>query len=281
MFKHFPLPQFSAPTSCVWLVLCFAVLPLSAAVSQNSAMKLIQEVPENSAWTVRIVRSGKVPDDPDQPIPDEVDEASVREGELRRESHEYSNGIHKIVQTFHNSDPRTIYITSHAVFHEHPRTGESQISGPQDALMLGLPYSANRFHGFHWISQKNFAGEEIFRGVPCNVYRQTLFDGPRGVFDVPEDFPMDDPGLGTRHGADDEQDLDPKILKAMRNTILRTAYVDRKTLLPVALKNTSGLQIYEFHRLTSPLSLPEKHLRKSQELAELHKREMNRYRIPQ
>jgi len=270
---------------CAALVVFCVVLPIHPATSQDAHAALVQKVPENSAWTVRIIRSGQVPADPAEPIPDEAFEAEDSgrpTGELRRIEHEFSNGLRKITQHFRGGRPRTIFVISQAVFYDHPRTGDSIVSTPQDALIQGLPYLADRFHGFHWIADSNHIGEETFRGTVCDVYRQTLLNAPRGMYDVPQGFDVDDGDIGARAAsAADTTDLSPEVAAAMEKTILRTAYVDKQSRLPVALEDAAGLHIYEFGELTAPPVLPEKHRRELSEIIKAQQRATNRYRIPQ
>jgi hypothetical protein len=259
-----------------FLVLLTSLLT-GLAQSVDAEVPLIRAVPEGSSWTIRILphrsRSRGPTGSPNEPRIGEDD--SVSAAELRRVTNEYANGVRKVVFQHRDGKTETFYLAKNCVFSLHPKSGEPEVMSPEDAFIQGLPYNSSSFEEFHWINKSNFVGERSYRGVLCDVYQQTLYDAPRGMFDLPEGVTLrgDSPASTAPYPEE--------IARRLKKQVFRTAYINKLTRLPVALEDDVGMRVYDFSVLSTPPQLPEIFSKALHDVLKKRERAAKIYTIPQ
>ncbi len=244
---------------------------------------LIRGVPDNSAWTVRIRHASELPADAGQAIGDysaldaegEGALPDVSGGEVRRISNEFGKSLRKMVFFPRSGSASTIYLQGQYVFYQHPDLGTPEIMTQMEAVVSGMPFQPDRFQEFGWIGESNYQGIANYRGRECDMYRQTLFDAPRGMYDLPGGVQLPDEAPLS------DTPFPPEIAARMKQVIHRTAFIDRKTKLPVALEDSAGIHLYEFKALETPPVLPQNFANALAERQKRVERAERRYKIPQ
>lgn len=216
------------PKSGIWLT-CLLVLSSQLAVAQYTKVELvavptpplpaIAKVPDGVSWTIDYkyvweFNNATVVETPapaDQGTPNRPD---PNETLVEAKYYHYSSGILEEETTLKNRSKDKRYFVKKFVIVGNPQTGF--IVEPMASFFEDTVFRPNEFNEFEWLKTAVFAGEAVYQGVLCNVYRQL--------------------------GAD--------------SMPIKSAFISKERRLPVGLEDIFGIKTYRFKEDKTPIALP-------------------------
>lgn len=188
---------------------------------------LVAPMPDGMAWEVQILRISDLHASALQKLREsgglnpDLAAAEPRQGSrrIKLEKWRYLNGLLQEETIADDS-------TSEIVFYSRTKVVSSDQAGElvvEDAASFheGRSFRLGHFAEFNWIKKENFVGVANYEGRRCLVMREYLSTSPES------------------------------------KTVLRSAFIDETTRLPIALENARGIRKYKFSADTSPLVVPE------------------------
>ena len=237
------------------LTALLAALALTSAAGED---KLVASAPENMSWSVIAAPPGTE----DKTNPDR---------EVRVEGAQ-AKGLRMFSRRDAKGGERTYFLVRDFLLGPDA-DGRIVVAASADqsaaaASPLSLPTQPGGFAEFGWVRADQYRGIADFAGHRCAKYEELKTEtGGDGL----------DSGMTNASSPPTNHEASP----SQRPTVLRTAYVDIATRLPVALIDQSGSYEYRFAPLTKPLVLPPDYAAALRETEQRLEKARNRYRIPQ
>lgn len=217
------------------LIMSMIAASLGFALSQGPAVEIVPaatptrafsaKVPDRSVWQISVKRPKET---------DVVSDRQIKEIEVA-----YASGLRREIFRYADKTETVRYIGGNFVVHLDPATGAPLFDDPSDRVME-LTSGSDRWGELSWVSPHFFIGTALYRGRRCDVYRQFARPLQSG-----EQF------------EDGRQGLASYELNGREGEILKTAFIDSQTLLPIALENSYGTLLYEKLSPYEPFSLPQ------------------------
>ena len=223
---------------------------LGTAFSRGPAVEIVPaatparafsaKIPDRSVWQISVKRPRETDAVPkgDQSAPPH-ESTKARDRQIKEIEVAYTSGLRREIVRYTDKTEAVRYIGGTFVVHLDPATGTLLFDDPSDRVME-LTYGLDRWGELSWVSPHFFIGTALYLGRQCDVYRQFARPLPSG-----EQF------------EDGRQGLASGELNGRKGEILKTAFIDSQTLLPLALENTFETLLYEKHSPYEPFSLPQ------------------------
>ena len=236
------------------------------------------KVPEGLEWEVAITpreESKKTPEPVATASPlSEIDEAAAKRLSIYRERlaastvnafHAwYAAGIRREILTFGGREKRERYLKSGMVLYEDAASGQL-VMDSREPSASGPVWGVETFRELAWISADHYAGDQVFRGKKCHVYRSRTLPSAPDIND----------SLGNEMQADEPE---PMRWGDREGT---TAFIDIETMLPVGMEMPNETWLYKIVGRQSTVQLPDVYAQKVQQMEERAKKLRNKYRVNQ
>lgn len=256
----------------IGVALCQSTLAQDAGAQPARPSQIFSNlVKDSSAWTVVFKTPREIAAEEastaEKKATSEVEPAKLRDKGIKRIESSYSSGLRMEVLHYGNGKKLIRYLKKGMVLFEDPETGAPRINEPEFSS-TGKVWGVDRMDELRWVENKFYDGVITYRGKVCYVFR-TFFSQVETKTD-------NDTEKSSLQGVARNELHD-----ARKAVIQSTAYIDKQTMLPVALETRHQTLIYEMGQPFTPFTLPaslSEAVRKEQ--AETARR-IQRYNIPQ
>jgi hypothetical protein len=239
--------------------------PLDASISDSIAKWIARGAAEHGGIDLLVANAGPL---------SEIDEAAAKRLSIYRERlaastvnafHAwYAAGIRREILTFGGREKRERYLKSGMVLYEDAASGQL-VMDSREPSASGPVWGVETFRELAWISADHYAGDQVFRGKKCHVYRSRALPSAPDIND----------SLGNEMQADEPE---PMRWGDREGT---TAFIDIETMLPVGMEMPNETWLYKIIGRQSTVQLPDVYAQKVQQMEERAKKLRNKYRVNQ
>lgn len=231
-------------------------------------------VPEASAWSVRIVdmadhrrQQRALVNSTDDSAPTETEnhpryerykQMLAKRRVIGMEA-AYQDGVRREILHFANGTRVARYLTGRLILHQHPESGEVILESEFSAT--GPLWGVGRFNELSWVEDKYYMGITEHRGVECYVFQKFADDHSRPAAPTSTEKAIEAGDEASRLEETAPWELPPgSALHELEDTreprVLATAFINRETMLPVALEVTGETWIYDMDQDYNPFEIP-------------------------